>query len=106
MAFSKLNIKDKSEAKRWQKEVVTLDAEVAELLKNVGKTLQDIKKSCDGTIIDELYHYGSGVMEASNNILDAMDKLSEIVDELLHFFDSVVDKGVATIKNHVRNMGE
>ena len=101
--MNNLNIISEDKAKQWEKSVEALNLETRELLDRVGETLQRVKDDADSTVVDEIYKYGSQILENTHNILNGMNQICNIVNSLLASMLDILDKGKEIVKGAVRS---
>lgn len=99
-----INIKDGDLARAWMKDVEALNYETEELLKDIGRALQEVKADADSTIVDEIYKYGGQILDNTGKILEGMNGLVKMVGGLLDALTNVLESGKNIISGAVKTL--
>ena len=93
-----------TQAKVWQSKVELLNRTTADLLKDVGTALQEVKQDADSTIVDEIYKYGGQILEGSGKVLEGMNQILNTVSTLLNMVGSLLDKGKELVFGAIKSV--
>lgn len=106
MASKTLNfsITDEGYARTWLANLEDLQHETDDLIKNVGKAIQDVKNNCDADIIDDIALYGGEIMNSSSQVIKSMSEIAKGVDEFLKNADKVVEGAKQIFKGAVKSI--
>ena len=96
-----LHIKDAGAARLWMEQVEIMDRETTTLIADVGKALQEVNDDADSTFVDDIYHWGTNIVNSSSKILEGMTELMNAVDGALKMVDEVIEKSKGIVKNIV-----
>lgn len=99
-----INIKDGDAARVWMRDVESLNYETEELLKDIGRALQEVKDDADSTIVDEIYKYGSQILDNTGKILEGMNGLVKMVGGLLDALTNVLESGKNIISGAIKTI--
>lgn len=85
-----ISISDSEAAEIWKTEVEQEIAETKALLDRVAKTLQSVKDDADGTIVDEIYKYGTDFLKFANEVQKGMTEVVNTVGKFLKGFNDLI----------------
>lgn len=102
MALEFLGLISNDEAKVWKEEVLRLNEETYQLLRDVGTALQAVNENADSAIVDDIYKYGSQILSGTNKILEGMNQLATMVTDLLSKVNAILETG----KNAIKGLAE
>lgn len=88
----------------WQREVDQLNHETEQLLKDVGKALQDVQDGADSTIVDDIVKWGNQIVDGSGKIFEGMTQIFNVVSDLVNKVNEVLEKGKGIIGNIVKSI--
>lgn len=97
--MTNLCITSADNAKSWQRDVQQLNEETKELLEKLGKTLMEVKKDADSTVVDDIYEYGNQIVDGTTKVFEGMNQILSTVDTILQEMNKVLDMGKETVRN-------
>lgn len=101
MAMNKLSITSEAAAMQWKAAVYDLNEETKQLLDLVGNALKEVQDGADSSIVDEIVHYGTQIMEGSQKIFDGMKQLFDVVGSILNAMKDVLEVGKGIVQGAV-----
>ena len=99
--MTNIAIRDEAAAKTWNSDIQTLNEETANLIKQVGETLKQVKEDADSSVVDDIFKWGSEMVESANGILQGMNQLVSSVAKALSLVNEVLDTGKNLVKGIV-----
>ena len=96
-------IKGKADAQAWESRVEELNERTNAALKTMAELLQSVDSFCKGTLADDLVGYGNKVLDAAQSLLAAMQKIFDVINDLLNMVANAIDQGKEFIGNMVRS---
>ena len=92
-----ISIKDRETANQWIGEVNEINESYRIAMKDAGDTLQSMADFCDGTIVDELYKYGTAICDAAQVTFEAINAIADTVTTILSKVESFTQDVVGSI---------
>ena len=99
-----IEIIDEGEAKVWMANIDRLNQDTYQLLREIGETLQQVRDDADGAYVDELYDWGTRIINASTEIFKGMTELYNAVDSIVKIVRDTVDSGLVNVKNIIKGI--
>ena len=81
----KIAIKDEASARQWLEKVMLTNDDYYEAMREAGETLQGTKDFAEGTMVDEFYNLGTGMLDASQKVYSTINEISGTVNKVLGF---------------------
>ncbi len=97
MANVKIAIKDESSARQWRDKVLLVNDEYHDAMREAAETLQGAKDFADGTMVDEFYNLGTGLLNASEKVFNTLNEISSVVNNVLGKAASMIGNVVSAI---------
>ena len=79
----KISIKDENSARSWLSEVVLINEDYHDAMKEAGETLEDMQNFADGTMVDEFVNLGSTILTAADATFQAINSIADTVNSFL-----------------------
>ncbi len=96
-----ISISDAEAAEIWKQEVEQEIEETKTLLDRVGKALQAVKDDANGTIVDEIYDYGTKFLTFANEVQKGMTSVLNVVGNFLSAFNEMISKGLSSVQSAI-----
>ena len=93
----KVSVKDEASARAWLGEVVLLNEEYHERMKEAGATLEDMQNFADGTMVDDFVDLGSSILTAADATFDAINKIADTVNTVINKTSEFVSGALGVI---------
>lgn len=93
----KVSVKDEASARAWLGEVVLLNEEYHERMKEAGSTLEDMQNFADGTMVDDFVDLGSSILTAADATFDAINKIADTVNTVINKTSEFVSGALGVI---------
>lgn len=78
-----ISVKDEASARAWLGEVVLINEDYHEAMKEAGATLEDMQNFAEGTMVDEFVDLGSSILTAADATFDAINKIADTVNQVI-----------------------
>ena len=98
-------IKDPETARGWLGEVVLINEDYRDAMKEAGSTLDDMQNFADGTMVDEFVDLGSKILTAADATFDAINAIADTVNTFLEKTGSFVSEAVSKVKGVINLFG-
>ena len=95
-------IKGRADAQVWENRCEALNERTHQALATMAQLLQSVDSFCKGTLADDLVGFGNRVLDSAESLLQAMQKIFDVINELLNLVSGAIEAGVEFIGNMLR----
>lgn len=96
-----INILSESEARQWQRDINALNEETKRLLEATGETLKQVKDDADSSFVDEIFDWGTKIVNGATKVFEGMNELYTAVDSILGKLTEVLENSSGIVKGIV-----
>lgn len=100
MADLQIKVKDSASANAWLQKIMLLNEDYHAAMAEASETLTSVKDFSDGTMVDEIYNFGSGLLSAAETTFSAINTIAETVTSVISTvknFESDVVSGIGRL---------
>ncbi len=95
-------ITGRADAQAWENRAQELNERTHQAVATMAQLLQSVDSFCKGTLADDLVGFGNKVLDSAETLLAAMQKIFDVINELLNLVSGAIEKGVEFIGNMLR----
>lgn len=104
MADLQIKVKDPATANAWLQKIMLLNEDYHEAMSGATETLTSVKDFADGTLVDEIYNFGSGLLSAADATFSAINAISGTVQSVLGVVENFASDVVSGIGKLAGNL--
>ena len=95
-------ITGRADAQAWENHAQELNERTHQAVATMAQLLQSVDSFCKGTLADDLVGFGNKVLDSAETLLAAMQKIFDVINELLNLVSGAIEAGVEFIGNMLR----
>lgn len=100
-----IKIKDEASARKWLEQIVGINEDYHNAMKDAGSTLEDMQNFAEGTMVDDFVDLGSTILRAADATFDAINKIGETVSTFLGAVGGFVEEAKGVIAGVAKLFG-
>lgn len=101
-----IHIIDDKAANDWKNAVLDTNEDFRKVMADAAQALQAAKDCGEGTIVDELFELGTNVLNTSQQVCNALNEISTVVNNILGGLANFVTNAVGAIGNAKNAYGQ
>ena len=86
-------------AKNWEARARALNDSTENTLKDVSNLLQSVRNFSEGTLVDEIYDFGTNLITTTTKLMAGMNKIYDVISGLLSFFTNLFQSASENVKD-------